>query len=260
MRELPNRIIKETIRTSKKVNQISDFDFRLWVYLITYVDDYGRGSADTELLRSFLFPRRKDVTEARIEKALAALSEAEMLTIYMAGGERYLCFPNWEAHQTIRNKKSKFPEPEIICNQLNSIESKCLRNPIQSESNPNPNPKGNPIYIPDKVGECVPSRSDIEVEFDQLWELYPRKEGRKKAIAAYQKARKDGTTFEEVKAGIINYCDYIRRDNVEPQYVAYGSTWFNGERWKDEHIVRQKTPTLLDYAKTADLSAFGVKA
>ena len=249
---MPNRIIKETIRTSKKVNQISDFDFRLWVYLITYVDDYGRGSADTELLRSFLFPRRKDVTEARIEKALASLSAAEMLTIYMAGGERYLCFPNWEQHQTIRNKKSKFPEPESICNQLNSNDSKCSRNPIQS--NPNPNTNNNA----DRVGELVPFPSQIEDEFEQLWELYPRKEGKKKALACYQKARKNGTTFEQVKAGIMNYCEYIRREQTELQYIAYGSTWFNGERWNDEYQSNRE-PTLKDYAKTADFSAWGVK-
>ncbi|MBQ7825187.1 MAG: hypothetical protein IJ337_02390 [Clostridia bacterium] len=48
---MPNRVIKESIRTSKGVNSLSAFQFRLWVYLITYVDDYGRGSADPELLK-----------------------------------------------------------------------------------------------------------------------------------------------------------------------------------------------------------------
>ena len=60
---MPNRIIKESIRISKNVNSMSDFQFRLWIYLITYVDDYGRGSADAEILKGFLFPRRKRVTE-----------------------------------------------------------------------------------------------------------------------------------------------------------------------------------------------------
>ena len=35
------RVIKESIRTSKKVNALSDFEFRLWIYLITYADDFG---------------------------------------------------------------------------------------------------------------------------------------------------------------------------------------------------------------------------
>ena len=41
---MPNRLIKDSIRFSEKVNSLSDFQFRLWVSLITYVDDYGRGS------------------------------------------------------------------------------------------------------------------------------------------------------------------------------------------------------------------------
>ena len=69
-----NRMIKDTIRTSKSVNSMSDFEFRLWIHLITYVDDYGRGSADGELLKGFVFPRRKSVTESQIEKALAGLA------------------------------------------------------------------------------------------------------------------------------------------------------------------------------------------
>lgn len=73
---MPNRIIKDTIRTSKTVNAMTDFQFRLWIYLITYVDDYGRGSADPELLKGFVFPRRKGVTESTIEKALLDLANS----------------------------------------------------------------------------------------------------------------------------------------------------------------------------------------
>lgn len=136
---MPNRIIKDSIRTSKSVNTMSDFQFRLWAYLITYVDDYGRGSADPELLKGFVFPRRKGVTEATIQKTLEELATTGSVILYEVDGEPYLCFPNWSEHQTVRNKVSKFPAPEngIIQSassrkQLKSIESKCSRNPIQS--------------------------------------------------------------------------------------------------------------------------------
>jgi hypothetical protein len=140
---MPNRIIKETIRTSKSVNGMSDFDFRLWVYLITYVDDFGRGSADPELLKGFVFPRRKGITEKQISDALSRLANNGSIVIYQNDGEPYLCFPGWEKHQTIRNQKSKFPAPNATNEELKSIESKCSRNPIQSNPNPNPNPNPN---------------------------------------------------------------------------------------------------------------------
>lgn len=144
---MPNRIIKDSIRTSKSVNALSDFQFRLWTYLITYVDDYGRGSADPELLKGFVFPRRKSVTEATIQKTLEDLANMGSVILYEVGGEPYLCFPNWSEHQTVRNKVSKFPAPEdgnirktSTCMQMNVVECKCSRNPIQTNPNTNTNP------------------------------------------------------------------------------------------------------------------------
>lgn len=105
------RMLKESIRTSKTVNALSDFQFRLWAYLITYVDDYGRGSADPELLKGLVFPRRKGVTEAQIKDALTVLANTGMITLYKVDGESYFYFPKWGKHQRIQAKYSKFPEP-----------------------------------------------------------------------------------------------------------------------------------------------------
>ncbi len=150
---MPNRIIKESIRTSKSVNAMSDFQFRLWAYLLTYVDDYGRGSADPELLKGFVFPRRKGVTEGTIQKTLAELATIGSVILYEVDGEPYLCFPNWSEHQTVRNKVSKFPAPDdallagaSIRIQLKSTESSCNQSHtnvpvIQSESESESNPK-----------------------------------------------------------------------------------------------------------------------
>lgn len=107
-------MLKETIRTSKKVNALSDFNFRVWAYLITYVDDYGRGSADPELLKGFVFPRRKGITEGQIQKALTDLANAGMIVLYEVDGDSFLYFPNWSKHQRIQTKQSKFPEPNKV--------------------------------------------------------------------------------------------------------------------------------------------------
>ena len=141
---MPNRVLKETIRTSKSVNAMTDFQFRIWAYLITYVDDYGRGSADPELLKGFLFPRRKRITEADIAKALADLAGMGCILLYEVDGESYLCFPKWSDHQRIQQKRSKFPEPsEKDLSRYVTVthgDSPLVSNPIQSESNPYPNP------------------------------------------------------------------------------------------------------------------------
>ncbi len=145
---MPNRIVKESIRTSKTVNSMTDFQFRFWMYLITYVDDYGRGSADPELIKGFVFPRRKGITEDTIKKTLAELATIGSIHLYDVEGESYFCFPNWSDHQRVQTKKSKFPEPVENNNpRLSTVshrEPPPESNPIQSESEleSESNPKG----------------------------------------------------------------------------------------------------------------------
>lgn len=76
---------------------------------------------------------------------------------------------------------------------------------------------------------------DISTEFEKLWKLYPRKVGKPKALKAYERARKKGTTFDEVEQGIKAYCRQIEGLNTEAEYIKHGSTWFNGECWKDDY-------------------------
>lgn len=73
--------------------------------------------------------RLKGLSEATIQKMLADLATIGCIRLYTVEGESYFCFPNWSNHQTIRNRKSKFPEPlhedETACKQLKSIDFNC---------------------------------------------------------------------------------------------------------------------------------------
>lgn len=77
----------------------------------------------------------------------------------------------------------------------------------------------------------------LEEDFNKLWKLYPRKEGKKKAFEAYKRAIKNGTTNKEIQTGIVNYLAQIRVQKTNKQYIKQGSTWFNGECWNDEYNV-----------------------
>ena len=77
-------------------------------------------------------------------------------------------------------------------------------------------------------------------EFDVLWALYPRKQGKSAALKAYEKARKKGVDFDTVKQGIESYSRYIKDNNIEQRYIKQGSTWFNGECWNDDYRKPRK--------------------
>jgi hypothetical protein len=77
--------------------------------------------------------------------------------------------------------------------------------------------------------------NNILSEFEILWKIYPRKIGKPKALKAYQKARKNGVSFENVQRGINNYLADIKAKKTGVKYIKHGSTWFNGECWDDEY-------------------------
>ena len=83
--------------------------------------------------------------------------------------------------------------------------------------------------------------TNYEQEFDSLWKLYPNKKGKKNALRYYIRARKNGTTYETVEAGIMAYIEYIRKTKAQ-MYIKHGSTFFNEEGWNDDWSVG--TPTL----------------
>ena len=141
---MPNRIIKDSIHDSETVNRMTDFQFRLWVNLITYVDDFGRGDARPAIIKGKCFPLRERLTVSAIGVALEALANMGCISLYEVDGKPYLYFPTWESHQSIRNKKSKYPTPETTCTQLESIEINCNQLTANVTENPNTNPNTNP--------------------------------------------------------------------------------------------------------------------
>lgn len=142
-----NRMIKESIRTDKQVNELNDFCFRLWTYLLTYVDDYGRGNADPDLLKGFCFARRKDVTTKHIEKGLEELQNIDLIRLYKVEDEIYLYFPSWEKHQRIQTKKSKCPEPVDTEKNFHTVVHGGIKYSTVNNGNPPPETNRNQVEI-----------------------------------------------------------------------------------------------------------------
>lgn len=87
------------------------------------------------------------------------------------------------------------------------------------------------------------TNNNINNDFENLWSLYPRKQGKTSALKSYQKAIKNGVDYETVLNGINNYLNYIRLEKIETQYIKQGSTWFNNNCWEDDYVVKKKMTT-----------------
>ena len=147
---MPNRIIKESLCSSEKIASLSDFEFRLWVGLITQVDDAGRGDARPAIIKGRVFPFRERLSIKDIDAALQALAAKGCVSLYTVDGKPYFLFPGWVKHQRVRDCKPKYPEPPENLNLPQSAAS-CGELPqsaaliqSESESESNPNPESNP--------------------------------------------------------------------------------------------------------------------
>jgi hypothetical protein len=145
---VPNRIIKESIRKSDSIDQLTWFEEVFFYRLIVTCDDYGRADARPKVLKSDLFPLKDGVTIKQVTDALNKLSTVGMVQVYEYDQKPFLQLVSWANHQQIRNKKSKFPEPDINCNQMNADVPV-----IQSNPNPNPNPKERKTPTRHKYGQ-----------------------------------------------------------------------------------------------------------
>lgn len=86
-----------------------------------------------------------------------------------------------------------------------------------------------------------PSDQELLNEFEDLWQQYPRKQGKAKALEAYKRARKAGVDKTTVLDGITHYNAQIKANKTASKYIMQGSTWFNGKRWEDEYANQPTT-------------------
>lgn len=84
------------------------------------------------------------------------------------------------------------------------------------------------------------SNKRLNEEFNQVWDLYPKKQGKKPAQAAFYRARRNGTPLESIISGIKSYLDYIAAKKISQEYVKQGSTFFNQEAWNDDWTVKNE--------------------
>lgn len=223
---MPNRIIKESIHTSTKLNKLSDFQFRLWISLIVYVDDYGRGDARPAVIKGSCFPLRSNVTLKSIEDALHQLSITGCISLYEVDGKAYLCLTNWENHQRIQTKRSKFPSPEDgssmnICPPCVTVSHRDP--PLESNPNPIQNNTSSSAQAP-----CVGDR------FARFWKAYPKKVGKGAAEKSFNRINPDDSLLETMITAINTAKASAQWQKENGQFIPNPSTWLNQRRWEDE--------------------------
>ena len=70
----------------------------------------------------------------------------------------------------------------------------------------------------------------LERDFEEFWQRYPKKDGKKPALAKYTVARRK-FTHQVIMAGLEAHLPALC--HREPQYIPHAATWLHQERFND---------------------------
>ncbi len=114
---MPNRIVRDSILTSRAVNQLTAEEEVFYRRLMSIVDDWGRHEADLDILLPKVYPLQLDRhTTATCGRLLSRVSHVTvtngepLVLVYEVDGHKYLEITNF--HQRTRAKESKCPSPD----------------------------------------------------------------------------------------------------------------------------------------------------
>lgn len=174
-------------------------------------------------------------TVSRWISHLAAKGYIKTKIVYLEDGktikERRITvnfFRNYEDDEEPIDEKIKGIDEKI----KQPIDEK-IKQPIDEKIKEN-NTSINDTSMNNKENKKRKSEEDLKQDFEELWKLYPRKRGKEPAFKHYKRALKEGSTNEEIRQGILNLIEDIRKNKTEERYIPYGSTFFNEKSWNDD--------------------------
>jgi hypothetical protein len=87
---MPSRVIREGWIESEAVDQLDANAERFFLRLCLRADDFGRYSANPQILKSSLFPLKTDIRSADMPRLTAACEKAGLLRCYEFANKRFV--------------------------------------------------------------------------------------------------------------------------------------------------------------------------
>lgn len=165
---------------------------------------------------------------------------------WFTGSSKYIAeWMGTDRKATVRNVLSRLIEKELIEKRekfVNNVKYCDYRTTLHKSvpvglSESHPGTLSVPHNIEHNIDSCVltnvntPSNAE---KFDEIWKSYPRKQGKRSAFKAYERALRDGVTHAVIKDGCERFAMWCSDAGVEKKYIPHGGTWFNQRRWEDD--------------------------
>lgn len=166
----------------------------------------------------------------------ANVAETELLTRVI---DAPLCL-----NKRVTNPENAGGNPRTSCTPQEMHPADTAQQPPQEMHQPPQMPRQPPQQVPSNRQE--PSLTvkesnrhnadaiDATDRFDEFWAAYPRKEGRKDAAKAWVKLKPTADLLATILAALALQSKTPKWLEKGGQFIPYGSTYLNGERWNDQ--------------------------
>lgn len=258
------RSIKPEFWRSLDIAALSIEDRLLFIGLWSYVDDNGVGVDRVPIIAAELFAddlsRDPRETLGRVSDGIGKLSECGLVQRYSDGSRDYLAVTNWERHQRIdKPNKPRYPLPTsenvTIRDTLATPSRNTRETPAPGTGEQGNRGTGEQEGSPD--GERVQTRpnpsnepsSSYPAAFERWWATYPRKQGKRKALAEWRRATKR-VGRDELVTKTKTFATFHAREGTDKQFIPLPTTWLNRDGWDDELISRNPQNTWANVANS----------
>lgn len=223
---MPNRIIREGILSSDRVDQLDPPAEVFYRRLMSKVDDHGLYDARPAILRTSLYPLRVDrVREADIARWIAACEMAGVIALYQHDGKPYLQMldTRWQARS-----EPKFPlPPEAGRKQPPAPAINCAQTPAPA-----------PVFV-GVVGvvgavDTPPPPAEAGGAFGQFWDLWPKHQRKVARKQCEDKWRTKGceAVADQVLAALEIWKGSEAWAKHGGEFIPAPLVWLNQSRWE----------------------------
>jgi hypothetical protein len=205
----------------------------LFIGLWTLCDRAGRMEDRPKRIKMALFP----ADDINIDESLEQLEKSGFLLRYEYEGVSYIQVISFDKHQNPHRDEKPSTIPAPCEHHGDTVAIGLIPDSL--------------LLIPDSLNQDTPAKAvkgDYPLEFEQVWEAYPRKAGgsKKDAHKAWAARLKAGATAEGIADGVARYAAYCKAEGTEERFIKQAVTFFG----VGDHYLADWTPTKRQASKT----------
>jgi hypothetical protein len=233
------RNIKPGFFENEKLAELPPLTRILYIGLWCYADREGRFEWRPKRIKAVILP----YDDCDIDEMLMSLHVMTFLGMYDTPNGKVGFIPKFKEHQNPHphEAKSKLPaksesnqchdmslhvsDKSVECNADSLIPDSYKNTPLPPKGDEGTKPKRK--RAPKDLGSYT-------TDFEKAWGAYPRKDGKRKAFEAWQKALTRDMPAENMPAHIESRSfeqDWRKDDG---QFIPHMATWLNRDGWLDE--------------------------